>query len=66
MSTENEKDPAAEKAQAGDRPDQDITRGITRFAQYTSPVMLAMLASELSSVCAAKRPMARISLGCTS
>jgi hypothetical protein len=23
----------------------DLTKGITRFAQYTSPVMLAMLAS---------------------
>jgi len=23
----------------------DLTKGITRFAQYTSPIMLAMLAS---------------------
>lgn len=43
MSDENKSN---ESAQASDSENKaDLTHGMTRFAQYTSPVMLVMLAS---------------------
>jgi hypothetical protein len=43
MSTKNEQEPIepADKADGND----DVKQGIARFAQYTSPIMLAMLTS---------------------
>ena len=43
MSTKNEQEPT----EPADKPDEaeDLTQGIARFAQYTSPIMLAMLLS---------------------
>jgi len=39
------KDRAGSTEPAETEKSTDLTKGITRFAQYTSPVMLAMLAS---------------------
>jgi hypothetical protein len=43
MSDEKDQVPAA-SIETADEADK-LTQGLTRFAQYTSPVMLAMLAS---------------------